>query len=172
MAFFRRHLWGGFLATLIAIAGVGIALWQTGRLGPFLTIEEAPKLGILIVVGLLSSCFPDIDIGSVSQRIFYRLLLVLDIWLLYNRNYKASALLGLAAILPLLGKHRGWTHTWLAAFLVPAAFFLVPMLINEQASLFSGICYVVSVVAYTSHLVLDGYIGRTVKRASRLVGRR
>ena len=172
MAFFRRHLWGGLLATLIAIAGVGIVLWQTGRLAPFLTVEEAPKLGILIAVGLLSACFPDIDIGSVSQRIFYRILLVLDIWLLVQRNYKAAALLGLVAILPLLGKHRGWTHTWLAAVLVPATFFLAPMLINEQPNLFLGICYVVSVVAYISHLVLDGYIGRTVKRATRLVGRK
>lgn len=172
MAFFRRHLWGGFLATLVAIAGVGIVLWQTGRLEPFLTIEEAPKLGILIAVGLLSACFPDVDIGSISQRIFYRILLVVDLWLLYQRNYNAAALLGLGAILPLLGKHRGWTHTWLAAVLVPAVFFLAPMLINEQENLFLMICYGVSVVAYTSHLVLDGYIGKTVKRATRLVRRK
>jgi hypothetical protein len=171
MAFFTRHLWGGFLATLIAIALVGAGLWQTGQLGPYLTVAESPKLVLLIVIGLLSACFPDVDTGSRSQRLFYRLILLVDLWLLYQRNYKAAALLGLGAMLPLLDRHRGWTHTWLAALLVPAVFFLVPMLLNHETRTFLIICYIISVAAYMSHLVLDGYVGRTLRRLRHPLGR-
>jgi membrane-bound metal-dependent hydrolase YbcI (DUF457 family) len=163
MAFFARHVYGGFMATLGAIGLVAVGLWQTGRIEPYLTVETLPLAVILVLVGLLSACFPDIDIGSKSQRLFYWIMLFIDVWLIYQQNYKAAALLGLGAILPLLGKHRGWTHTWLAAFLVPAVFFLVPMLLAGEVRPFLVICYIVSVVAYMSHLVLDGYIRRTAK---------
>ncbi|MBM3264165.1 MAG: biotin transporter BioY [candidate division Zixibacteria bacterium] len=168
MAFFRRHLWGGFIATALAIAGIGVVLWQNDSLHAYLTLREAPNLGILIAVGLLSACFPDIDIGSTSQRLFYRLMLLLDLYLLCERNYRAAALLGLAAILPVIDKHRGWTHTWLAALLVPAVFFLTPMLLSEEVQPFLLMCYAVSVTAYTSHLVLDGYIGDVMVPAQNL----
>ncbi|HCQ03768.1 MAG TPA: hypothetical protein DIT99_25140, partial [Candidatus Latescibacteria bacterium] len=76
-----------------------------GALGPYLTLEESPKLVILICVGLLSACFPDVDTESKSQQLFYRLLIIVDLWFLLEGNYKAAALLGFGAMVPLLGKH-------------------------------------------------------------------
>jgi len=168
MALFRGHLWGGLVATVIAIIMVIAGLWWVGDLAPYLTLEESPKLGILLCIGLLSACFPDVDTESRSQRLFYRLLILLDLWLLIERNYKTAALLGFAAMLPLLGKHRGWTHSWLAMFLVPALFFLVPMYLNQAFHEFLFICYIISVTAYASHLILDGYVGKLIKSIKRL----
>ncbi len=172
MALLRRHLWGGFVATIITIILVGAGLWWMGALGPYLTLEESPKLVILICVGLVSACFPDIDTESKSQQLFYRLLIMVDLWFLLERNYKAAALLGFGAMVPLLGKHRRWTHTWLAMLLLPAMFFLVPMYLNQTMHDFLVICYIISVAAYASHLVLDGYAGKTFKSIKRLfIGR-
>ena len=64
MALFLRHLWGGFVATIIAIILVGAGRWWMGALGPYLTLEESPKLVILICVGLLSACCPDVETES------------------------------------------------------------------------------------------------------------
>ena len=51
MAFFRGHLWGGLIATLIAIVLVIVGLWWKGTLGPYLTLEESPKLALLLCIG-------------------------------------------------------------------------------------------------------------------------
>ncbi|MBI4553389.1 MAG: metal-dependent hydrolase [Candidatus Latescibacteria bacterium] len=168
MAFYRRHLWGGMLATGLAMGAVGVWLAQTGQLDRFINADEWPKVPMLLGIGILSACFPDIDTNSKSQRLFYRLMLLLDVWLIVQRDYKSAALLGLGGMLPLLGKHRGWTHTWTAAVLVPAACFLLPMLITQRVQLFLGICFVISVSAYVSHLILDGYIGTTIQRMRRI----
>ena len=169
MADFRGHVWGGFFATLISMALCAAGLWWTELLDPYRTLDVWPRLLLLLSIGLLSACFPDVDTESKSQRLFYRLLILLDIWFILIGDYRTAALLGLGAMLPLLGKHRGWTHTWLAMLLVPALFLLVPMYLKGSVESFPIVCYVVSVSAYASHLVLDGYIEQTGRRIRRLV---
>ena len=170
MADFRGHVWGGLVATLLSLALCVAGLWWTELLCPYLTLEVWPRVLLLLSIGLLSACFPDVDTESKSQRLFYRLLILLDIWFILIGDYLTAALLGLGAMLPLLGKHRGWTHTWLAMLLVPALFLLVPMYLKGKVESFPIVCYVVSVSAYASHLVLDGYIAHTGRRIRRLIG--
>ena len=170
MADFRGHLWGGFAATLLASAVCVAGLWWTESLASYRTFDVWPKVLLLIAIGMLSACFPDVDTESKSQRLFYRLLILLDIWFILIGDYRTAALLGLGAMLPLLGKHRGWTHTWLAMLLVPALFLLVPMYLRQTVESFPIVCYVVSVSAYASHLILDGYINETARRFRRLLG--
>ena len=170
MADFRGHLWGGFAATMLAGMACFAGLWWTGTLVTYWTLDVWPKVLLLLAIGMLSACFPDVDTESKSQRLFYRLLILLDIWFILIGDYRTAALLGLGAMLPLLGKHRGWTHTWLAMLLVPALFLLVPMYLKQTVESFPIVCYVVSVSAYASHLVLDGYIEQTGRRIRRLVG--
>ncbi len=154
------------LSAMLCVAG----LWWTGTLEPYRTIDVWPKVLLLLSIGMLSACFPDTDIESKSQRLFYRLLILLDAWFILIGDYRTAALIGLGAMLPLLGKHRGWTHTWLAMLLVPALFLLVPMYLKQTVESFPIVCYVVSVSAYASHLVLDGYIEQTARRFRRLLG--
>ena len=154
------------LSAMLCVAG----LWWTGTLEPYRTIDVWPKVLLLLSIGMLSACFPDTDIESKSQRLCYRLLILLDAWFILIGDYRTAALIGLGAMLPLLGKHRGWTHTWLAMLLVPALFLLVPMYLKQTVESFPIVCYVVSVSAYASHLVLDGYIEQTARRFRRLLG--
>ena len=170
MADFRGHVWGGIVATATAMTLCVAGLWWTELLDPFLTLDVWPKVLLLLSIGLLSACFPDVDTESKSQRLFYRLLILLDIWFILIGDYRTAALLGVGAMLPLLGKHRGWTHTWLAMLLVPALFLLVPMYLKQTFETFAAVCYIVSVSAYASHLVLDGYIEQTARRFRRLLG--
>lgn len=170
MADFRGHLWGGFTATLLAGVLCVAGLWWTGSLESYRTLDVWPKVLLLIAIGMLSACFPDVDTESKSQRLFYRLLILLDAWFILIGDYRTAALLGLGAMLPLLGKHRGWTHTWLAMLLVPALFLLVPMYLKGTVESFPIVCYAVSVSAYASHLILDGYIEDTARRFRRLLG--
>ncbi len=170
MADFRGHLWGGLFATMLSALLCVAGLWWTNHLEPYLTVDVWPRLLLLFCIGMLSACFPDVDIESKSQRLFYRLLILLDMWFILIGDYRTAALVGLGAMLPLLGKHRGWTHTWLAMLLVPALFLLAPMYLNKTFESFPIVCYVVSVSAYASHLVLDGYIEQTARRFRRLLG--
>lgn len=66
--------------------------------------------------------------------------------------------LGLIGILPLLGHHRGITHSKLAAFLVPLPIVLVPYLYDEKMLPISLVHYGAAVVGYLSHLLLDGLL--------------
>ena len=159
-----------FFATVLSAMLCVAGLWWTGTLEPYRTIDVWPKVLLLLSIGMLSACFPDTDIESKSQRLFYRLLILLDAWFILIGDYRTAALIGLGAMLPLLGKHRGWTHTWLAMLLVPALFLLVPMYLKQTVESFPIVCYVVSVSAYASHLVLDGYIEETARRFRRLLG--
>lgn len=173
MASFSGHLWGGMIATGASIALVGAGMYYTGHLTPYLVLDEWIRLPLLVAVGLLSAFFPDIDTGSKSQRILYGVMLIGDITLIWQHHYESAALLGLLAMIPPLGKHRGWTHAWTTAVAAPAVvFFGFPLLMNREIHPFLVACYFVSVSGYVSHLALDGYIGSTARKAGKILKRR
>ena len=67
--------------------------------------------------------------------------------------------LGLFAILPILGKHRGWTHTYWAMLLIPSPLLVLPMVLFPEAAPLSGLpFYGAAVVGYFSHLFMDGMV--------------
>jgi len=71
---------------------------------------------------LLGALFPDIDIKSKGQKIFYTLLAVCMGWFILCKRYDVSSALAVLALLPLLVRHRGLFHkVWFLAFcsLVP-----------------------------------------------------
>jgi len=130
--------------------------WRTGL-----------SVTLCFVLALIGATFPDTDIKSRPQLLFYRTLFVVDatlIGLYYVRDaviyLQAAALLGLGAMGPLLGKHRGWTHSRLAMVLVPAPLVLVPMLV-ENAVVWPGLpYYIAATLGYASHLYMDGILFR------------
>lgn len=68
-----------------------------------------------------------------------------------------SAWLGLFAMLPALGAHRGWTHTWWAMLLVPLPILAMPaMLIDFRAVQTFLPFYGAFAGGFFSHLLLDG----------------
>ena len=137
MSMFREHWRGGLAAystffgvSLIATISVSILYELPFDWNP--TISTAP-LGILgcFAIALLFGLWPDVDIKSKSQKIFYSVLFVLNVSLIFFlHRYLEAALLGLFAMLPILSKHRGWTHSKITMILLPSLFLAIPIYIE------------------------------------------
>lgn len=121
-------------------------------------LHDWQALAAVMVLSVLFALFPDIDTNSKGQNIFYGIALAFDVLLIVSGNIQAAAYLGLIAMLPIVGKHRGWTHSKLAMMLVPLPILVVPYLYNEKALSISIIYYGAAVAGYFSHLLLDGLI--------------
>jgi len=130
-----------------------------------------------LVVAVMAALWPDVDITSQGRKLFYRLFLVLDLYLMLRGEWRAAALLGLVAILPGLGRHRGWTHRLWSALLVPSPIVIVPLFITDAGGIGSNpdfgklgqgaSYYVAALIGYISHLAADGMLGRTIGKAIR-----
>lgn len=143
---YKTHLVGGTLA-----GGLGLgAAWYLDIYRP------EPLLGAgLICISAMASLFPDVDTSSMARKFFYGLLAILDTVLLINGYYKWAAIIGLAAMLPAIGDHRGWTHTWWAMLLTPAVILAVPLLLYKIPWEMLAPFYLAAVLGYFSHLALD-----------------
>ncbi len=113
-----------------------------------------------MVISVLFGLFPDVDTNSKAQNIFFGIIFPLDILLIWQGYIQAAAYLGLIAMLPIVGKHRGWTHNKLAMFLVPLPILLIPYLYNDKILAVSIVYYCAAVAGYFSHLLFDGLIWR------------
>ena len=111
---------------------------------------------MFVGIALMFALWPDVDIKSIGQKLFYIIFFVVDVILIfYFNNYKAAAYFGLLIILPILAKHRGWTHSRITALLLPLPLMLLPVYLNND-SLLSGVPFYLSgVTGYFSHLFFD-----------------
>jgi membrane-bound metal-dependent hydrolase YbcI (DUF457 family) len=166
MASYKGHLIGGAVA---AAAYTGVMLFvpveQFAEHAQLLSDQEA-IIGVF-VIAMLFSLFPDVDTKSKGQLLFFWAVFVLDAFLIWTKHLEAAAYLGIIAILPLLGHHRGLTHHKLAAFIVPLPIVLVPYLFDAKMLAISLVYYGGGVVGYLSHLLLDGMLVRWFRIRSR-----
>jgi len=125
-------------------------------LANFFFVPSAMEIIIFTAIAVMFSLWPDVDIKSLGQKVFYTIFFVTDaILVFYFQDYKTAAFFGLLIILPILAKHRGWTHSRLTAVLLPTPLLLVPMYVFE-GSLAQGIpYYFAAVTGYFSHLFFD-----------------
>ncbi|MDT8446656.1 MAG: metal-dependent hydrolase [bacterium] len=107
------HLIGG-LAAATLVEGVALG---SGYLPP-LTQEVQAAHWALPLTALMMSLFPDLDVASLPQRWYYRAALLALLWLHFTGRDLAFVLLALFSILPLVHRHRGWTHAVWAPFAV------------------------------------------------------
>lgn len=158
---YKGHILG---AAVCNTAYVGaLALAPSSVLGNTHNLVSTPELTVgLFVIAILFGLFPDIDTNSKGQNIFYGLALIADIFLILNGRLEAAAYLGLAAMTPALGHHRGWTHSKLAMILVPSPIVIVPYLHNMHFWNIALLVYGAAVVGYFSHLLFDGKITKYV----------
>ena len=196
MSMFREHWIGGLVAystffVIALIATFTVPIFHDGvARGWNLTIPPiAAPLKIIgcFAVAVLFGLWPDVDIKSKSQKIFYSVLFAVNLVLIvFLQKYLESALLGLFAMLPIMSKHRGWTHARITMILLPSVFLLIPIysahsewgtegnpvdLFNALTewdgltdALRSGVpFYVASFIGYASHLHLDGILFRSRK---------
>jgi membrane-bound metal-dependent hydrolase YbcI (DUF457 family) len=121
-------------------------------------LHDWQALAAIFVLSVLFALFPDIDTNSKGQNIFYGLALATDVLLIWNGDIQAAAYLGLVAMLPVVGKHRGWTHSKPAMILIPLPLLIIPYLYSKEMLPIAIIYYGAAVVGYFSHLLLDGLI--------------
>ncbi len=112
----------------------------------------------LFVIAVLFGLWPDVDTNSKGQNIFFVIAFVADILLIASGRIEAAAYLGLLAMTPIVGKHRGWTHSKIAMFLVPLPILIVPYLYRPSVLQPAMLIYGAAVIGYFSHLLLDGLI--------------
>lgn len=196
MSMFREHWIGGlvaystfFIISFIATFAVPI-LYNTvpQEWNPTIPpVRDFLKIIGCFAVAVLFGLWPDVDIKSKSQKIFYTVLFALNVVLIvFLQKYLESALLGLFAMLPIMSKHRGWTHAKITMILLPSIFLLIPIyaahsewktdgnLIDALNALqkWDGLIdtvrsglpfYVASFIGYATHLHLDGILFRSRK---------
>ncbi len=143
---YKGHLIGGTVfggLCLVALIWFGI-------------YKPEPQISlVLLCIVLMGALFPDTDTDSKGQNLFYGCLVILDLTLMIKGEYKWAAILGFCALLPALGHHRGWTHTWWAMLLVPSPIIVLPMIFYHLPVQKLLPFYFAAVIGYLSHLVLD-----------------
>jgi len=113
MAQFKGHLVGGFIAWLL----VG-----------FFAFSYAPSplfAVIWLLCALAGALFPDIDIKSKGQKLFYLALIPIYIVLLLKGFVLAALCLAFAAFIPLISHHRGLFHSWWFLMILPSVLAIV-----------------------------------------------
>ena len=162
MANYKGHIIGGGVAgtaVLAALYFVPIDFLPTSE-----EVLTDPQIAIgLIVLSILFGLWPDVDTNSKAQDIFYGIGFALNIFLIVSGFYLLSALLGFLAMTPIVGKHRGWTHSKIAMILVPAPILIIPYLSTEAIGPTGLLTYCMAVAGYFSHLLLDGLIWKRIR---------
>jgi len=98
MPCYRTHLFGGLGAYIIVICTLG-------------HLRPSTACGVeWLVFALAGSIFPDIDIKSKAQKLFYLLLLFVASVLYTEKRYDLLPALAVATFLPQMVKHRGLFH--------------------------------------------------------------
>lgn len=140
---YKGHLFGGlctFLIIFILFLYNKITLYVGGE---------------LLLCLLLGALFPDIDTKSKGQKIFYRLLFVILIFLFIQQKFFEIAFFALVAFLPLLVKHRGLFHNlWFITFVSFVPYFYCWLYIPKYcpALLLHTVFFVIGII---THLWLD-----------------
>jgi len=144
---FKGHVAG-------ALAATGAALGTAWWLGVYRPSPEV--MAVMAALAVLGALFPDVDTNSKGRHLYYGVALVADGLLILKGQYKYAALLGFCAILPAVGSHRGWTHTWWAGLVIPSPILIAPMILMGMSWQALLPFYLAAVLGYYSHLLLDG----------------
>jgi membrane-bound metal-dependent hydrolase YbcI (DUF457 family) len=145
---YRGHLAGGLFFGIMGLVGAILLGWMV-----FDPLMAAGLLGFC----LLGALFPDVDTNSKGQNLYYAVFVLVDLGLIIRGSYVWAAWFGLFSMLPAVGSHRGWTHTWWAMFLVPLPIVVIPFFMQTPGLVerFAPF-YAAFVLGYFSHLALDG----------------
>lgn len=162
MANYKGHIAGAVAVNTAFVMGAsllpGEILAETGGL-----FSNWQFVAFLFFVAMLFGLWPDIDTNSKGQDIFFTAGFFLNVVLIWQGYIEASAYLGLLAMTPIVGKHRGWTHSRWAMLIVPLPIVLVSFLYRDAIVPTTLIIYGAAVAGYFSHLLLDGLIVKQIR---------
>lgn len=156
MSNYQGHLLGG-------VVTYGITLAAIQKLYPLIHLN-ALEISIWLVMCLLGSLFPDIDIRSKGQRIFYEVLFCATIFAIIFNQWHLIICFCIASVIPLISKHRGSIHSLWFIIFIPM---LVPFAITKYHPELTDsaiYCYLFFVMGAFSHLLLDFGPKHLIKR--------
>lgn len=108
MSNYKGHLAGGIFAYLIALLCI-VSLQFVN----FTTSLE------WLLFALAGSLFPDVDIKSKGQKLFYWVMLLLMMILIINNQKQTLIIVAVLSVIPLLVRHRGIFHKLWFVILIP-----------------------------------------------------
>ena len=171
---FRGHFVGGAVAG--AAAGALMLVSGYSGLGGAGTAEAlagsneagAHLVGVMLTAWFMA-LFPDLDTASIPQRWFLRGMFALLIAALAWGRLDLFVLLAFAALLPLIHRHRGWTHWRITPWVIPLFLASIHEYLRAQSSWFLGFSWenvweflgrywiyvAASVLGHYTHLLLD-----------------
>lgn len=155
MANYRGHVFGalGFAVAYLFLLSIVFAVDILPSDRQYFSGYAFPV--VLVGISVMFGMLPDIDINSRAQNLFYTIFFMLDAWLILKQHYVYSSFLGLVAMLPIISKHRGWTHSKIAMLLVPLPLLVFPAIATSDFSV--GVPYYgAAIVGFASHLYFDG----------------
>lgn len=106
---YKGHLFGGCV-----VYGVALLFLVGTHVTFFLGLEW-------LAFTLLGSLFPDIDTKSKGQKIFYKMLLAVVLYLMVKQRFFALAMISLISFIPLIVPHRGICHRLWFVLSIPCA---------------------------------------------------
>lgn len=162
MSGYKGHIAGAIVVNAAYVAAVRLLPGEMLERWD-ISLQDWQLLIGLFVIAVLFGLFPDVDTNSVGQNLFFGIAFIAMIVLIVSGKFEPAAYLGLLAMLPIIGKHRGWTHHKLAMFLVPSPILIIPYLHNQQVWTVGLLIYGAAVAGYFSHLLLDGQIIRKLR---------
>lgn len=153
MSGYRGHLVGG-LITYAAVSSILIPL----------TGHTVPQEFVCLTLTLLGALFPDVDIKSKGQQIFYSLAAIIAAMAFIVRDWNSLAWLGIMCFFPLAVAHRGPMHNpyiliatpWIVARGLQGLFPKIHSL--------SPMYHIFFIAGALSHLVLDYGFFKTLKK--------
>ena len=148
---------GGAVCFLASTTGDVELGWETLNEmseSPLSPTQNTKTLLGLFMTSLFMALFPDLDIQSVSQRWFFRIVFVLMRIMHFAGRYDLFVIVAFCAILPVLHQHRGWTHWKITPWAIT----------NDYTNLKNSMLFVVAcVTGHYMHLFLDARSMRWLK---------
>lgn len=116
-----------------------------------------------LVCCLLGSLFPDVDVKSKGQKVFYYLLLSFLLYCLFAHKWRMFVMASVLGVTPLLVRHRGIFHeVWFLLLVTLAMMVAVTSLQKAYEPVLLSNCFFFF-AGCLSHVFLDRFLSK-VKR--------
>jgi hypothetical protein len=158
---YKGHIAGAIVVGGAYVGGMSIAAHDLLDKAGITLVDWQLLVGLFVIV-VLFGLWPDVDTNSKGQNIFFGIAFIADILLIVTGRFEAAAYLGLLAMTPIVGRHRGWTHSKIAMLAVPLPILIVPYIYSQHLLPLCAVLYGAAVAGYFSHLLLDGLIVRAI----------
>ncbi len=99
-----------FIASLTGDVELGWDTLNELKDSPLSPTQNTRTILGLFLTSLFMSLFPDLDVHSVFQRWFFRIVFILLGVMHFSGRHDLFVIVSFCAIMPLLHQHRGWTH--------------------------------------------------------------